>query len=180
MDLTSLPPAVVTQIAGQVEDYILNNRKRYSAQSHPLSETQIRAMQPFFPSDLLGKVNLCVLQGQRILDPPFYSMLKIIGFRNLPEFSRMAAITFVDVIVAQQEVTDSLLFHELVHATQYHLLGAPKFAELYVNGFLSGGSYEEIPLEKHAYELEARFQQGPSGRFVVADEVGHWMRSAGS
>jgi hypothetical protein len=50
-----------------------------------------------------------------------------------------------------------LLFHELVHVEQYRKLGIPRFSELYVRGFLNGGSYEAIPLEVNAYSLEDRF-----------------------
>jgi len=45
---------------------------------------------------------------------------------------------------------DGLLFHELVHVEQHRQLGIPRFADLYVRGFLSGGSYEAIPLEVNA------------------------------
>jgi hypothetical protein len=38
-----------------------------------------------------------------------------------------------------------LLFHELVHVEQYRQLGIPRFAELYVRGFLSGGGYGYKP-----------------------------------
>jgi hypothetical protein len=33
----------------------------------------------------------------------------------------------------------------------------PEFAAKYVKGFLNGGSYEAIPLEMNAYELDTRF-----------------------
>ena len=59
----------------------------------------------------------------------------------------------------------AFLFHELVHTVQYKHLGLQGFAEQYVRGFLSGGSYEEIPLEKQAYELEGKFRKGPDRVF---------------
>ena len=171
MDLTKLPPGVIAQIAGQVEDYILNSRKRYAVQAVPLTANQLMTMEPFFPAALLSSVRACRLQGQRVLDPPFYTMLKIMGIRQLPEFSAMAAITFVDVIVSHEEVTDPLLFHELVHVVQYDQLGTKEFAVRYVNGFLQGGGYSEIPLEKHAYGLEERFSGNRTQSFSVEEEV---------
>jgi hypothetical protein len=116
-----------------------------------------------------------MIGASRIEDPPFYTMVKMMGLRNLPDFSNMAAITFVDVVVSHDEFTDALLFHELVHAVQYAQLGTTEFASRYVNGFIKGGSYEEIPLEKNAYELEARFSQNKNGHFSVADEVKKWI-----
>jgi len=89
-------------------------------------------------------------------------MLEGLGFKNLPDFSRMAAITFCDLVVSHEPFTGPLLLHELVHVEQYRQLGVERFAELYVNGFLSGGSYEEIRLEINAYGLE-----GTSGMPVI-------------
>ncbi|MGC2694357.1 MAG: hypothetical protein WA738_01055 [Candidatus Angelobacter sp.] len=103
-----------------------------------------------------------------------YSMARMMGINNLPDFSGMAAITFIDVIVSHEEVTDALLFHELVHVVQYAQLGIKGLASRYVNGFIHGGRYEQIPLEKNAYLLESRFSQNPSQPFSVADEVQHW------
>jgi hypothetical protein len=55
-------------------------------------------------------------------------------------------------------------------------LGVERFAELYVSGFLSGGSYEAIPLEITAYALEGTFGKSPHRRFAVEDEVSAWIR----
>lgn len=93
----------------------------------------------------------------------------------LPNFSLMAAITFVDTVVSQEAFTDRLLFHELVHVIQYEKLGLQQFAAKYVTGFLGGGSYDGIPLEMNAYELEARFAGAPAKAFSVEDEVQEWI-----
>jgi hypothetical protein len=74
-----------------------------------------------------------------------------------------------------EPLTEALLFHELVNAVQYKL-GLRGFAEHYVRGFLRGGSYEEIPLEKQAYELEARFAEDRDTGFSVEAEVKLRMR----
>lgn len=82
----------------------------------------------------------------------------------------MAAVIFCDVVVSHQPFTEGLLFHELVHTEQYRQLGIPRFAELNVRGFLSGGGYDGIPLEMNAYELGGRFERSPHMRFAVADD----------
>jgi len=46
-----------------------------------------------------------------------------------------------------------------------------------VRGFLSGGSYEEIPLEKQAYELEGRFASNPAEQFSVDADVRKRLKS---
>ena len=76
----------------------------------------------------------------------------------------MGAITFCDVVVSHQAFSDGLLFHQLVHVEQYRQLGIPRFSELYVRGFLNGGSYEAIQLEVNAYTLGGRFESNPRRR----------------
>jgi len=174
MDLKTLPPAMVSQLATMVEEYINSSRKKYAPQTVPLTDAQRNTMQPFFTDSVLDSARLCLLHGIRVPNPSMYSMAKMMGIRNLPDFSDMAAITFVDVIVSHQEFTDALLFHELVHVVQYAQMGLKEFAARYVNGFIQGGSYEEIPLEKNAYLLESRFSQGNGNPFSVDDEVRQW------
>jgi hypothetical protein len=41
------------------------------------------------------------------------------------------------------------------------------FSELYVRGFLIGGSYKAIPLEVNAYALGERFESDPELLFSV-------------
>ncbi|MCU1219571.1 MAG: hypothetical protein JWN42_768 [Candidatus Angelobacter sp.] len=171
MDLKNLPPAMVSQLVSMVEDYITSGQKKYAPQALPLTDAQRSAMQPFFPSAVLDSVRLIVLRGTRVSNPSMYPMAKMMGIRNLPDFSEMAAITFVDVVVSHQEFTDALLFHELVHVVQYAQMGLKKFAERFVNGFITAGSFEGIPLEKMAQALEARFSQDTRQAFSVDDEV---------
>jgi hypothetical protein len=45
-----------------------------------------------------------------------------------------------------------------------------EFAARHVTGFLNGGSYEAIPLETNAYELDARFAAASERYFSVTDE----------
>ena len=94
----------------------------------------------------------------------------------MPDFGIMAAITFGNVVVSHQPFTHGLLFHELVHVEQYRQLGIQQFSSLYVRGFLTGGGYDGIPLEKNAYMLGARFEANPRQQFSVSDEVADWIR----
>lgn len=66
----------------------------------------------------------------------------------------------------------SLLFHELVHVVQYSLLGLDSFVEQYVLGWVqSGGTYEHIPLERLAFDLEGRYTSQAHVFFSVEVEV---------
>lgn len=113
----------------------------------------------------------CARRAWRSSEPAFYPQLRSLGIRNAPAFSKMSGITFQNVIVHVDSLSCTLLFHELVHAVQYKHLGLQGFAQRYVRGFLSGGSYEEIPLEKQAYELEAKFATNPDRIFSVEEDV---------
>jgi hypothetical protein len=177
MDLSKIPPGLIGQVAGMVADYITGSRKKYAASAQPLTVEQRAAMQPFFPSEILDKTRLLVLNGQRIQDPGFYTMARMMGFKDLPSFADVAAVTFVDVIVSHEEFTDALLFHELVHVVQYAQLGVKEFGARYVSGFVTGAGYDGITLEKNAYELEQRFRADPAQPFTVADEVKRWLES---
>jgi hypothetical protein len=171
-----LPPEMIGQISALVAEYITAQRARFLPKAAPLTAAQRTTMDGFFSRQLLDAVTLLVPSGVRVESPPFYSMLMSMGFSSLPDFTRMAAITFCDVVVSREPFTDGLLFHELVHAEQYRQLGIQRFAELYLQGFLTGGRYEAIPLEVNAYALEGRFRQSPDQMFSVEHEVSAWIR----
>src|SRR5450432_3493567 len=177
MDLSKISPGLIGQVAGMVADYISGSCKKYSTNAVPLTQEQRAAMQPFFPSEILDQTKLLVLKDKRIDDPGFYTMARMMGFKDLPSFSDLAAVTFVDVIVSHEEFTDALLFHELVHVVQYAQLGVKEFAARFVSGFVQGGSFEEIPLERFALALEARFNQNANDPFSVDDEVRQWREA---
>jgi hypothetical protein len=168
---------MVTQLVVMVEDYVAGNRKKYASQAVPLTDEQRTAMQRFLSAAVLDSARLCVLRGTRVSNPSMYAMAKMMGINNLPDFAAMTAITFVDVIVSHQQFTDALLFHELVHVVQYAQMDFKEFADCFVNGFIQGGGYEQIPLEKSACLLEARFSKGADQAFSVDDEVRQWREA---
>ncbi len=175
MPTPKLTPEQITEISGLVADYISAQRQNYAPRALPLLAQQRAAVAAFFSPELLGNTRLLVLQGERVANPDFYPMLRSVGFKNLPDQSTMAAITFCDVVVSHEPFSDGLLFHELVHVEQYRQLGIPRFSELYVRGFVRGGSYDAIPLELNAYTLEGRFLSNPRRDFSVQQEVATWL-----
>jgi hypothetical protein len=162
------------QVTGWVAAYIAEQRAAFRQMAQPIPAAHRRKIERFFPGDVLSAV--CVVRG-RASEPAFYSQLRALGIKNAPAFSGMAGVTFQDVVVHAEALSPALLFHELVHAVQYKHLGLRGFAERYVGGFFSGGSYEEIPLEKQAYELEGKFAANPEMQFSVEDDVIRRIRS---
>lgn len=174
MPLPTLNAGQVQWIVQQVAEYIGAQRSAYRPAAVPLSATQRAKMNSFFPQSALESARL--LAGQ-FPNPSFYAELLTMGFQPnlLPNFEEMAAITYVDTVVSRVPFADRLLFHELVHVVQYQKLGLATFAAKYVTGFLTGGSYEAIPLERNAYELEYRFVAAPTHSFSVTSEVQAWI-----
>ena len=170
-----LTPDQIKQVSGLVAQHVTAQRERYAPRGLVLSSQQKVAMTGFFSPRLLNTARLVVLQRERLQDPDCYPILKTMGFDNLPIQSDMAAVTFADVVVAHEPLTNGLLFHELVHMEQYQQLGIARFSELYVRGLLSGGNYNSIPLEVHAYALGVRFEDYPAQQFWVADDVRKWV-----
>lgn len=159
MPLPKLSDAEIASIIQQVAAYIEQQRQTYGGRAVPPDGHQRSAMQSFFPASTLDSARVVALAGERVGNPPFYGEILKMGFEagSLPDFADMAAITYVDTVASHEPFTDRLLFHELVHVVQYEKLGLPEFAAKYVKGFLNGGSYEAIPLEMNAYELDTRF-----------------------
>lgn len=178
MATPSLTPEQIFLVSGLVAQYITEQRRKYLPKARPLDADLRRAMSGFFADELLDSVRTLVLTDARIENPPFYSMAAAMGFSDLPSFSSMAAITYSDVVVSHEPFDSGLLFHELVHVEQYHQLGIDRFAELYVRGFLNGGTYDSIPLEVNAYTLDGQYSNQPDKVFSVRDVVEQWIRES--
>ena len=176
MATPQLSPEQIEHVSGSVAEYIANQRDHFMSRAAKLSAAQKSAIAAFFRNDLLETTRIVVLEKERIGNPDFYAMLQGMGFSNLPDFACMAAVTFKDVVVSHEPFSNGLLFHEFVHVEQYRQLGVPRFAGLYVRGFLDGGGYEGIPLEINAYELGSRFEEHPERGFSVEAEVSSWIR----
>jgi hypothetical protein len=148
--------------------YISHHRARLVHSSQPIKGEHQTQLREFFPGAILEDTRTV----QAVMpDPMFYPLVRILGIRGLLEMSSIGAITLIDVIAYPEELDRGTLFHELVHAVQYRVLGLRRFAKLYVQGFLDGAGYEGIPLERQAYELETRFSRNPKEVFSVEEDV---------
>ena len=107
-----LTPEQVQQLSAAVAQYITAQREAYLPTGIPLTAKQRLALQGFFIVAILDKVRLVVLQNNRVQNPNFDPQLRQLGFRNLPDFRLMAAITFGNVVVSHQPFTHGLLFHD--------------------------------------------------------------------
>jgi hypothetical protein len=170
----SLDERKVLEVIAQMANYLHEQRERFRPSARPLSEEYRRTMTPFLTPTLLDQVGTVALEGQRVPNPPFYAEARALGFTNLPEITHMASLTFEDVLVFQGEIAPRSMFHALVHAAQFDVLGLERYTELFVRGFLRTRSYISVPLEAHAFTMEAKFAGDPAQTFSVEEKVRLW------
>lgn len=83
MSIPSLTSEQVNQVSALVAEYITVQRAKYLLRARPLSAKQRRAMATFFSPELLDSARLLVMDGERVVNPEFYPMLRSLGFNNL-------------------------------------------------------------------------------------------------
>ncbi len=168
-------PAAANVLAWPVAWLIRHQRDRLRDRGTALTADAKAQLRPYFAATDLDRVRILETDRLPIPDLPFRRTARRIGLEFLDR-KQIAAITFDDVIAAQQPLRPPLLFHELVHVVQFRLLGVTAFARLYTRGFLATRSYAQIPLERCARDLESRFETGPSP-FNVESEVAAWIEA---
>ena len=159
-----------------VSAYLRDQRELYFHSAAPLTQHQKALMWPYFSPALLEQVRIVQLNGDRVPNPPFYAKARALGFANLPEVTHMHSLTFLDVVVFNEKITERCLFHGLVHAVQFAVLGIERYTELFVRGFINTKLHFSVPLEAHAFSLESKFMGSSAHRFSVEDQVRLWVR----
>lgn len=154
--------------------YLQVQRDIYYPVGHPIPAEGKSELEKFFTPTLLDRIRIVELKERKVANPWFYSEARAKGIENLPDISHKVAVTFLDVVVFNQNMTARDLFHGLVHAAQVKLLGLERFAELFVRGFLQSRSYFLIPLKAHAFALDTRYAEDPRAGFSVEEEIRRW------
>jgi hypothetical protein len=147
--------------------YLREQRSYYFPLAVPLKDRYRAMMQPFFSPGLLDRIRTVELSGARIALPPFYAEAKSRGLENLPDIQHMASMTFLDVVVFNQKLTEREMFHGLVHAVQFNILGVELYCDLFIRAFLRTNAHFTVPLEAHAFALDSRFEQNRLEGFSV-------------
>ena len=173
---TGLNDQQILQALEYVASYLRDQRERYLPSAAPLSEQNQAVMRPYFSATLLDQVKVVELHGARLPNPPFYAEAKALGFVSLPELTHMNSLTFLDVLVFNEGVTQRSLFHALVHAVQFQVLGLERYTELFVHSFLNTRFHFRVPIEAHAFFLESKFVRPAAASFSVEDQVRLWVK----
>ncbi len=156
--------------------YLRQQRDHYFATSVPLAEQYKALMRPYFSESLLDHVRVVELEGKRLPNPSCYQRAKALGFETLPELTHLASLTFFDVAVFNETPTERSLFHALVHAVQFQVLGLERYTELFIRSFVITKLHFTVPLQAHAFSLESKFARPTPERFSVEDEVRLWFK----
>src|SRR6266852_902814 len=156
--------------------FLREERARYYPQGMPLGLKTKSFLARFFDPALLGQVRIAKMAGGRVPNPSFYKEAKELGFKNLPDLKHQTTVTFLDVVVFNEQVTERALFHALVHATQVQVLGIDRYSQLFVRGFLRTKSYFMVPIKAHAFALDCQFAENRERGFSVETEVARWLR----
>jgi hypothetical protein len=144
-------------ILPMVRKWIENLLKEHSANATPVISLSFPRLNAMLPLELLARAKAVVV-NTAVPFPPLSRM-------GLTEFSQMenmqlAGITYKDTFfISHSHQTESLHFHELVHVVQWDRLGVDNFLLAYAVGLMQYG-YQDSPLEKMAYSLQARFDSG--------------------
>jgi len=172
-------PLSVSQFQLAVEcvtAYLWAQRDTFIRIGRPLGAEHKETLRSFFSAGLLEKVRFVELHGTRLPPPPFYERAKSVGVANLPEITHMASLTFVDVIVFNENFSERALFHGLVHVAQMQILGLERYTDLFVRSFLRTQAHFNVPLERQAFTLEAKFAAYPAEPFPVEEQIRLWLR----
>ena len=149
-------------------------RSAHRSLGRSLSTSERSQLEPFFGGRTIHEAR--VVPVPAIPNPPFYASVPPHAWSSLLDFSQMAGTTFRDTILISTSRTSPepgrLLFHEMVHVTQFDVLGVKDFVHHYVVGWAANGfRYDAIPLEVQAYALEDRFASNSGTPFSVHREV---------
>jgi len=165
----------IAQAVVCVSTYLRQQREHYLALAAPLSNHHKARMWPYFSPTLLDQIRFVELDGRRVPTPSFYAEARAKGFENLPELTHMESITFIDVVVFNEALSERSLFHALVHAVQFQVLGLERYTELFVQSFMRTHTHFTVPLEVHAFSLTSKFMRPSPEKFSVEDHVLRWI-----
>lgn len=172
-------PMELTSLIEEAVSWLKKQREALLPSSAPLDDNQKTLVGPFFSAEILDRARIVDLsQTKETLPyPPFYEIVRAGGDRVLPDATHMTAMPFVDLIAFNREPTLRTLFHNLVHVTQFVLVGTERVMEGYFKTLNEVGLWMVVPFEEQAYQLDARYTRNPLDVFSVEDDVREWMRT---
>lgn len=171
-------PEQLSVLLQQGVSWIHQQRARFLPSSVPLDQQQKAHLGPFFPSEILDRTRIADISqsGETIPNPPFYETVRAGGARMVPKGAHLTGIAFGDVIVFNRPPTLRTIFHNLVHVTQFAILGEERVIRGYFDTINEAGLWMVVPYEEQAYQMDARFTRDATDVFSVEAEIRDWLR----
>ena len=172
-------PMELDSLISEAVAWLNKQREAYLPSSVALDDHQKSKLNPFFPSEVLDRARILdlSLSNETLPYPPFYETVRAGGNRVLPDANHISGMPFVDVIAFNHRPTLRTLFHNLIHVTQFALVGTERFLRGYFKTLNEVGLWMVVPFEEQAYELDARYTRDPSNGFSVEVEVREWIKA---
>jgi hypothetical protein len=168
---SSMTPDEFRAAYPQLLGWIQKTLRDYEDIAQPVASMHFARLPLYFRHSLLETVKFIAIE--RLPMPPLTAM----GLNRFAAFEQgnFDGITYLDRYFIKRTVVteEALHFHELIHVTQWRLLGPERFLAAYANGLDEFG-YENSPLEKMAYDAEALFKQSSifDAEKFVAEHLG--------
>lgn len=175
------PAQDFASIVQQAHQWIESQRQLHRPEARSLTAEELELYGPYFPSEVLTTARIRTVPSFE--NPPFLGELRIPAAQTL-DFRQASGLALLDTILLNESRPGGfspqfILFHELVHLTQYRVLGPEAFLESWIEDLVvNGRSYTQIRLEAQAFELARRFAGGRGRVFSVQGEVVGWFRAA--
>ncbi len=173
-DEIQLVPEQADRAVGLISEYLKSQRQLHFSNATAIETSLKNTLEHFFSRQLLDRIRVVNLEGRRLSNPSFYKDAVKLGLTNLPQIQHMDSLTFIDVIVFNEKMTERTLFHGLVHAVQFEVLGLERYVELFVRGFLRTRLHVMVPLEAQAFAMDSQFARSPEQKFSVEEQVRLW------
>ncbi len=151
--------AALPRVRLWIDEYL----DRHKDQARTVHSLGFKRLTLCFPKELLERTK--VVEVARVSFPP----VERFGLQEFAPMQQMqfAGITFKDTFFLQQDQSsESLHFHELVHVVQWARLGVDNFLLAYGLGLIQCG-YEQSPLEQMAYTLQHSFEDSALPQHLV-------------
>lgn len=152
MEPPKFTPEGLNSLITEAIAWLHQQRESFLRSSIPLDSDHRTALQPFFPAENLDRAKIVDASqtGETIPYPPFYERVRAGGARVIPNAAHMTAMPFVDVMVFNRQPTLRTVFHNLVHVTQFAVLGAERVMKGYFETLNEAGLWMVVPFEEQA------------------------------
>jgi hypothetical protein len=139
-------------------------RGRYDGAGEAVSLVGPPGLEDYFPPEVLARTRIILVAAL-----PEWPLLRLLPFPPLPS---PGGLTLGDLLFIRSDPgpAPAIVFHGMVHAVQWAVLGTPGFIGHHLGGMVDGG-HRRHSLEGIAFQLTGRYLLRPGDPFDVEAEV---------